>query len=78
MTHVDTTLGSDGVRSGREKLGNTSSLESTLSCGKENVNRYYQHDVTIIVELKCEWLTKTESGSETGSSSSNDDGVEPD
>ena len=37
MTHVDTTLGSDGVRSSREKLGNTSSLESTLGCGSEIV-----------------------------------------
>jgi hypothetical protein len=51
VTHVHTTLGSDGVRSGREKLGDTSSLESTLGCGKESID--YQHDGIIVVKVVC-------------------------
>jgi hypothetical protein len=51
VTHVHTTLGSDGVRSGREKLGDTSSLESTLGCGKESID--YQHGGIIVVNVGC-------------------------
>ena len=47
---VDTTLGSDGVRSGGEELGNAGSVEASLG--------------------------ETESGTETGTAGTDNDGIE--